>query len=102
MADDKNIGGMLISFLAGSVVGAALALIFAPYSGAETRLKIRTASTDVKDKALEKVDTIWPRGHTYRLQTLPSKSRAKITAEPSMASSSHAVSVGLSNICNAA
>lgn len=56
MAEDKNVGGMLVAFLAGSVVGAALALLFAPVSGAETRQKIKSASIDVKDKALEKVD----------------------------------------------
>ena len=56
MAEEKNIGGMLVAFLAGSVVGAALALLFAPISGAETRKKIKSASIDVKDKALEKVE----------------------------------------------
>ena len=56
MAEEKNVGGMLVAFLAGSVVGAALALLFAPVSGAETRQKIKSASIDVKDKALEKVD----------------------------------------------
>ncbi len=56
MAEEKHVGGMLVAFLAGSVVGAALALLFAPISGAETRQKIKSASIDVKDKALEKVD----------------------------------------------
>ena len=58
MAEEKNVGGMLIAFLAGSVVGAALALLFAPISGAETRKKIKSASIDTKERALEKVETI--------------------------------------------
>jgi gas vesicle protein len=58
MAEDKNVGGMLVAFLAGSVVGAALALLFAPISGAETRKKIKSASIDTKERALEKVETV--------------------------------------------
>ena len=58
MADDKNVGGLLIAFLAGSVVGAAAALLFAPSSGTETRQRIRAASTEAKDKTLEKVGTV--------------------------------------------
>jgi len=58
MAEEKNVGGMLIAFLAGSVVGAAMALLFAPISGAETRKKIKSASIDTKERALEKVETI--------------------------------------------
>jgi gas vesicle protein len=54
MAEDKNVGGMLVAFLAGSVVGAALALLFAPISGAETRKKIKSASIDTKERALER------------------------------------------------
>ncbi len=58
MADDKNVGGMLLAFLAGSVVGAALGLLFAPSSGAESRQKVRAKSLEVRDKALEKVETV--------------------------------------------
>ena len=58
MAEEKNVGGMLIAFLAGSVVGAAMALLFAPISGAETRKKIKSASIDTKERALEKVETV--------------------------------------------
>ena len=58
MADEKNVGGMLLSFLAGAFVGGALALIFAPLSGAETRQKIKATSLDVRDKTLEKVEAV--------------------------------------------
>jgi len=58
MADEKNVGGMLIAFLAGSVVGAALGLLFAPSSGAESRQKIKAKSLEVKDKALEKLEAV--------------------------------------------
>lgn len=57
MADDKNVGGILLAFLAGSAVGAALGLLFAPSSGAESRQKIKAKSLEAKDIALEKVET---------------------------------------------
>jgi gas vesicle protein len=58
VADEKNVGGMLLAFLAGSVVGAALGLLLAPLSGAETRQKVRATSLDAKDRALEKVEAV--------------------------------------------
>jgi gas vesicle protein len=58
MADDKNVGGILLAFLAGSVVGAALGLLFAPSSGAESRQKIKSKSLETRDRALEKVETV--------------------------------------------
>jgi len=44
-------GSVLLSFLLGGVVGAGLALLFAPQSGRETREKIRELTDDVKEKA---------------------------------------------------
>ena len=44
-------GSVLLSFLLGGVVGAGLALLLAPQSGAETRKKIRDMADDVKGKA---------------------------------------------------
>jgi gas vesicle protein len=43
-------GSLLLSFLLGGVVGAGLALLLAPQSGAETRRKIRELADDVKDR----------------------------------------------------
>ena len=56
MADEKNVGGILLAFLAGTVIGGALALLFAPSSGADTRQKIKATSLDTRDKAVEKMD----------------------------------------------
>jgi gas vesicle protein len=41
----------MFSFLLGGIVGAGLALLLAPQSGAETRRKITEASDDLKHKA---------------------------------------------------
>jgi gas vesicle protein len=48
-------GSVLLSFLLGGVVGAGLALLFAPQSGLETRQKIKDLTDDVKDKTAEYV-----------------------------------------------
>ena len=48
-------GSVLLSFLLGGVVGAGLALLFAPQSGRETREKIKDLADDVKEKSTEYV-----------------------------------------------
>lgn len=48
-------GAVLLSFLLGGVVGAGLALLFAPQSGRETRQKIKDLTDDVTDKTTEYV-----------------------------------------------
>ena len=47
-------GSMLVSFLMGGIVGAGLALLFAPQSGDETRKKISDFA-DVKDRTTDYV-----------------------------------------------
>jgi gas vesicle protein len=49
-------GSVLLSFLLGGVVGAGLALLFAPRSGHETRQKIKDLADDVKEKSTEYVN----------------------------------------------
>jgi len=65
-------GSVLLSFLLGGVVGAGLALLFAPQSGRETRQKIRELADDVKEKttdyanqAKEKVSSLVDEGKGY-------------------------------------
>jgi gas vesicle protein len=36
----KNSAGIIVAFLGGALIGAALGVIFAPESGEETRMKI--------------------------------------------------------------
>ena len=49
-------GSVLLSFLLGGVVGAGLALLFAPQSGRETRQKIKDLTDDVREKSAEYVN----------------------------------------------
>ena len=49
-----NVIGLSIGVLAGAVVGAAVALLFAPQSGKETRKMIKDKTIDVVDTVKEK------------------------------------------------
>ena len=57
MSDNNNGGGYLTGFMAGAVVGAAVALLCAPRSGKETRDLLSRKGRELTDKtkdALEK------------------------------------------------
>jgi gas vesicle protein len=49
-------GSVLVSFLLGGMVGAGLALLLAPQSGAETRRKIRELAEEVTEKTSDYVE----------------------------------------------
>ena len=55
-------GDVLLGFLAGAALGAALALLFAPRSGQETRERLRRgldeAASGGKDRAVRLRDTL--------------------------------------------
>lgn len=53
-----SMGGVVLSFLLGGIVGAGFALLLAPQSGSETRQKIRDLSEDVKEKAMDYVGDV--------------------------------------------
>jgi gas vesicle protein len=53
MSDDRccsGSGGVLLAFLAGGLVGAGLALLYAPVSGREARERIGGLAEDLKKK----------------------------------------------------
>ncbi len=51
-------GSVLMSFILGGIVGAGIALLFAPKSGSDTRQMIKEFAGDVKDKAQNYVDDV--------------------------------------------
>ena len=53
-----GMGGVLIAFLAGAAVGAAVALLYAPAAGEETRARVSDAARDVADKTRRGVKQI--------------------------------------------
>jgi len=51
MADDScNAGGVFLAFLAGGLIGAGLALLYAPVAGQEARVKIGDVVEDMKKR----------------------------------------------------
>ena len=53
MEDNKTAKGLLLGFITGSVVGAALALLYAPKSGKELRNDIRVKKDEILDDTSE-------------------------------------------------
>ena len=57
MADnDSCLGTVLIAFAAGALIGAGIALLYAPQSGEETRRLIAEKAEDLKKQAMEKYE----------------------------------------------
>jgi gas vesicle protein len=55
-SNESDFGAFLVGFVIGGLVGAAVALMYAPQSGEETRTLIHDRSIELKDKALEKAE----------------------------------------------
>lgn len=55
MSNNEQNNGLatILAFFTGFIAGAALGLLYAPNSGAETREKVRQTSTDVKNQTVE-------------------------------------------------
>jgi gas vesicle protein len=51
-------GPMIFSFFLGGLIGAGVALLFAPKSGKETREKIKELAVEAKDKAEEVIEQV--------------------------------------------
>ena len=63
MADNgNNVGGILVAFMAGMVVGAGVALLYAPQTGKETRRMLAKKADELKDEAEEIVEDVLEKG----------------------------------------
>jgi gas vesicle protein len=51
--DDGGAGNILLGFILGAVSGAALALLYAPASGRESRVRLAERAEDARAKAAE-------------------------------------------------
>jgi gas vesicle protein len=51
MSDNGNSGSVLVAFIIGAVAGAAVALLYAPASGEETRRKLAERAREGREKA---------------------------------------------------
>ena len=59
---NSNVGGVLVAFMAGIVVGAGVALLYAPQSGKETRKMLAKKAGEFKDDAEEIMDDVLEKG----------------------------------------
>jgi len=53
----NHVGGCLLAFAAGALIGSGIALIYAPHSGKETRDLLAKRTHDVKDKVEGALET---------------------------------------------
>jgi gas vesicle protein len=53
MSQQGNGGGTFVAFIAGAIAGAAVALLFAPATGEETREYLGQRARESKDRAAE-------------------------------------------------
>ena len=53
MANNDNGAGILVAFIAGAAVGAAVALLFAPATGEETRGYLGQRAREGRDRAVD-------------------------------------------------
>jgi gas vesicle protein len=58
MSDENSnqVGGMLTAFAVGALVGAGIALLYAPQSGKKTRDLLARRANELRDKAGEALD----------------------------------------------
>lgn len=57
MSENKMAKGLMVGFFTGGIVGAVIALLYAPKSGKELRDDIKRKSTELVDEAEEYLET---------------------------------------------
>ncbi len=84
MADRTDGSGVLMAFLLGGIVGAGLALLFAPQSGKRTREDIKeftekTTDTvrDISEKATKEIGELYEKGRGLVEERVPKKEKEK-------------------------
>ncbi|MCX8062437.1 MAG: YtxH domain-containing protein [Anaerolineales bacterium] len=75
---DSDFSAFLAGFIFGGLIGAAIALLYAPQSGEETRTIIREKSIELKDKAVESAEEA-------RIRAEKALEEARIKAEKAIA-----------------
>jgi gas vesicle protein len=86
MTDRDEFGAFLIGFVVGGLTGAAVSLLLAPQSGAETRAIIRERAIELRDQASVTVDEAYARAEAaaaearIRLDELAQMSKERAAA----------------------
>lgn len=58
MSENRGFGSSLLTFLSGAVIGAGLALLFAPQDGKETRKQIKDAAGRAADEVRDRSEKV--------------------------------------------
>ena len=66
---DGGGGEFVLGFIFGGLVGAVLALLFAPQSGEETRAQIKEAGIELQDRAMEFSDEMRKKAEEFSAET---------------------------------
>jgi gas vesicle protein len=81
MSEEKcGSGGILLAFLAGGLVGAGLAILYAPASGRETRERITGVAEDLKKKTEQLTGDVKQKVEGFVEEDAPSSSRVRCGA----------------------
>ncbi|MCL2103036.1 MAG: YtxH domain-containing protein [Syntrophorhabdaceae bacterium] len=76
MSDERcGSGGIFLAFLAGGLIGAGLALLYAPAAGDDTRKKICDMAEDMKKKSER-----WSSEMKQRMENIVNEERAVLKA----------------------
>ncbi|MEZ5290267.1 MAG: YtxH domain-containing protein [Vicinamibacterales bacterium] len=65
MSRDTNGGSVMLAFLLGTVTGAAVALLFAPATGEETREYLGRKARDSRDRARDTARDVADQGREF-------------------------------------
>lgn len=79
MSEDQGstIGTSLVVFLLGVAVGAAVAILYAPSAGAETRAKLSEAANKLKERAAELSHEVAEKAKEVRERVRPKEAGAE-------------------------
>lgn len=68
MSRESNSGSVMLAFMLGAVAGAAVALLFAPASGEETREYLGRKARDSRDRARDTARDVAEQGREFYRQ----------------------------------
>jgi len=98
VADSNNKGDFLVGLLVGGALGAALALLYAPQSGGETRDNLKRKAGDLQDTASDTYDKVKSQTTSLAAQVKDSTTSLAAQAREAVGKVKEDVSAGASGV----